>query len=85
MPYLGHFFSPLATPQAKRDGRIDRSSIISLLRLKISKNYFGMTVLLFLWSTLHKKMWTPKEQLEGFRCLRRRLVEMVRDSSHLLA
>jgi hypothetical protein len=26
MPYLGHLFSPPATPQAKHDGRIDRSS-----------------------------------------------------------
>jgi hypothetical protein len=26
MPYLGHLFSPPATPQAKHDGRTDRSS-----------------------------------------------------------
>jgi hypothetical protein len=26
MPYLGPLFSPLATPQAKHDGRIDQNS-----------------------------------------------------------
>jgi hypothetical protein len=26
MPYLGHLLSPPATPQAKHDGKIDKSS-----------------------------------------------------------
>ena len=57
MPYLGHLFSPPATPQAKHDGRIPYFEVrtISLLRLEISKKNFERTLLLMLWPRLHKQ------------------------------
>jgi hypothetical protein len=69
MPYLGHLFSPPATPQAKHDGRIDQSSrrkprrrsTSCFLRVEIRNCEFKNTSLSL---CAVRKKWTPEAGLE---------------------